>query len=130
MVFYISLILLAIAGILNASMDCITCCYSNSIFSKLNSKYFNPSESWKNKWKYDPIKKAYTKEAFFLSSTALVFLTDFWHLCKLLMLVLIFTSMVIYQNKFGAIIDIIILYIVFTVSFEISYRIFRRESII
>lgn len=130
MSYYITLLLLAIAGIINASMDTVSTSFNTSIFASLNRKYFDPAESWKNKWRYNPITKAYTEEAFFLSSTSLVFLTDFWHLCKMLMLVLIFTSTVIYVNKFGKIIDIIILYSTFTISFEIANRLFRKQKLL
>lgn len=42
-----------------------------------NNKYFNPAESWVNKYKNgDPMQG----EAFFLSTTALVPFTDFYHL--------------------------------------------------
>jgi len=122
--------ILVIAGNLNACMDVVANCFDSSVFAKLNRKFFDPSESWKNKWKYNKATKAYTEEAFFLSSTILVCFTDFWHLCKTAMLLLIFISAALYKIQFGAIIDFLSFYIVFTGSFEISYRIYRKQSII
>ncbi len=43
------------------------------------SNFWNPTTSWKNKWKQGDPQQG---ERFFLSSTALVSLTDGWHLLK------------------------------------------------
>lgn len=79
------IVLYLLAGIVNSVMDTLRDKFSGSIFSEWGS-YWNPAESWKNKWKNgDPAQG----ERFPLSSTALVFLTDAWHLGKWLMFTLI-----------------------------------------
>ena len=49
--------------------------FDNSIFKNLGA-WWNPQESWKNKWKNGNKEEG---EKFFLSSTLLVSLTDAWH---------------------------------------------------
>ena len=49
--------------------------FHNSIFKNLGA-WWNPQESWKNKWKNGNKEEG---EKFFLSSTLLVSLTDAWH---------------------------------------------------
>lgn len=116
----ISLILIIIAGFLNACMDVVSFHYDTSIFSKCwNEQWLDPRKSWKNKWKwhYDFIDG----EEFFGSSTFLVFLTDFWHLCKFLMLGTIMAAIVFYNPLVNWWADILILYCAFTVTFEIFF---------
>lgn len=78
-------ILFALAGVFNAFMDKLQFHYPNSIFPKLgNDKFWNPSVSWKNKYKdWDGGDR---RAKFPFSKTTLVFLTDGWHLFQFLML--------------------------------------------
>ncbi len=77
----VSLLLFACAAASNAVMDTLSFRYNKSVFSRYPAmrNWADPGVSWKNKWKNgDPAQG----EAFFLSSTALVALTDAWHLFK------------------------------------------------
>jgi len=112
----ITLILFFIAGILNACMDTLATHYSTSIFRFWkNQNWVNPSLSWHDKWssKYKFIK--------FLMSTIFVWLTDFWHLCKFLMLIFISLGVVLYHPITTWYLDALILYCIFTLTFQIFY---------
>jgi len=117
----ISVILMILAGILNSCMDVLQFKYQNSIFKFWKSQqWIDPSKSSQNKWKYDEFGM-WTGEKFFGSSTFLVFLTDFWHLCKFLMLLSISAAIIFYTPLVNWWIDILILYCSFTVTFELFY---------
>lgn len=78
-VFSVTMLVLAAAG--SAVMDTLQSRYSVSVFSGLPQygQWFDPVKSWRNKWKDgDPSNG----EAFPLSSTALVSMTDAWHFFK------------------------------------------------
>ena len=112
----ISVILLILAGIFNSCMDTLKTHYSVSIFSKWkNQDWVNPSLSWVNKW------KPKTKFGDFIMSTVLVWMTDFWHLCKFLMLWSIMFAIVFYVPLINWWADILIFYCAFTIIFEIFY---------
>lgn len=115
----ISLILILIAACYNAIMDVLDFKFDTSVFSSCkNQSWVNPSISWKNKWKNgDPAQG----ERFFGSSTFLVFVTDLWHLSKFMMLLLIMCAVVFYKPLVNTWVDILILYCVFTITFEIFY---------
>jgi hypothetical protein len=110
---------MVIAGIFNACMDVVQFHFSTSIFKNLNKNYFNPAYSSANKWKDGFFLNG---EKFFGSSTFLVFLTDFWHLSKFMMLLSISASIVIYQPIIGWYLDWFLAYLSFTIPFEIFYR--------
>lgn len=83
--------LLSVAGIAKAVSDKISFHYQNSIFSKpfFDPFYWNPMISWRNKYKINDLglietdlKTGRRVPRFFLSTSALVFLTDAWHLCQ------------------------------------------------
>lgn len=70
---------LALATASNAVMDTLVHHYKGSVFEKLNPLFWNPAESWKNKYKNGD----HTKGAKFPGSTTIfVFLTDAWHFFK------------------------------------------------
>ena len=117
----ITLFLIILAGVFNACMDVLDFHFSNSIFSKCkHQQWIDPSISWKNKWEDgDPAKG----EAFFGSSTFLVFITNMWHFCKFLMLLLIFSSIVFYKPMINWWVDWIIFYVAFTFIFELFYSV-------
>ena len=76
----VSLVLFIIAAIFYGCLWTIQFKYSSSIFRFFkNQQYFDPSISWKNKWK---VVNGKSKPKFFGSTTFLVFLTDFFHLCQ------------------------------------------------
>jgi hypothetical protein len=78
-IFILGLVIVSLSAISESIMDKIQFHYDNSIFSneKYNQLFWNPTESWKNKWK-DDLKT----EKFLGSSTIFVFTTDAWHLFK------------------------------------------------
>jgi len=53
-------------------------------------QWFNPTISWQNKYKYKPV---------WLFSTALVWITDFWHFLQFISLNSIFLIVLLYENK-------------------------------
>lgn len=93
----VSLICWILAAICNAVMDTLAHHYPTSIFTKWDSKFWNPAISWKNKYKEGV--KAYGP-AFFLSTGLLVAFTDGWHLFKSSMIVLIGISIVTFPYTF------------------------------
>ena len=80
--------------------------------SKLNMK-----DTWKNKWKNGDPKQG---EKFFLSSTTLVWLTDFFHLVKFLFMVSLSTLLTICLG-FGFV-GFLVIIIAWGILFEILYR--------
>jgi len=71
-----SLIFLSLVlGITKGIQDKLLFHFDTSVFKRLGN-WWNPKESWKNKWKDGDKSKG---ERFFLSSTWLVSLTDAWH---------------------------------------------------
>ena len=74
----IGIILVILASYAEAVMDKINFHFDRSVFKeKKNQIFWNPQESWKNKWKED-----LKTEKFLGSSTIFVFTTDAWHLHK------------------------------------------------
>jgi F0F1-type ATP synthase membrane subunit c/vacuolar-type H+-ATPase subunit K len=69
-------LLIALAAISKAIQDKLQFHFEKSIFKNLGD-FWSPKTSWKRKWKNGDKKQG---EAFFLSSTLLVSLTDAWHL--------------------------------------------------
>lgn len=112
----IAIILLFLAGILNACMDTLKTHYSKSIFSKWkNQNWVNPALSWTNKWKSE------SKLGDLIMSTILVWITDLWHLCKHLMLICLMLTVIFYHPIVNWWVDFIILFCSFTIPFEIFY---------
>ncbi|MDD5649177.1 MAG: hypothetical protein PHF86_01985 [Candidatus Nanoarchaeia archaeon] len=112
----ISIILILLASIFNSCMDVLKTRWSKSIFRFWpNQDWIDPTKSWKNKWmsKYNWVD--------FIMSTSLVFLTDFWHLCKFLMIVLFCLSAILYKPLMNNILDLLIFYCTFTITFEVFY---------
>lgn len=113
----ISAILISIAAIANGIMDVLANHFDQSRFRRL-SNWWNPARSWRMKWKNgDPAQG----ERFLLSSTALVWLTDAWHLFKGIMLVCLVAVVVCYKPILG-LIDIILFLVLWGLFFETTYR--------
>lgn len=73
--------LAGLAGLLDGVKDSLQFHFSSSFARNWNAEYWNPSKSWRRKYKNgDPNNGP----AFFGSTTFLVFLTDAWHLSKFL----------------------------------------------
>lgn len=77
----VSILALVLAAGANATMDVLSFRYERSVFAAFPAQrqWLDPRVSWTNKWKDGDPKLG---EAFPLSSTALVGLTDAWHLAK------------------------------------------------
>ena len=86
--------------------------FDNSIFKNLGT-WWNPQESWKNKWKNGNKEEG---EKFFLSSTLLVSLTDAWHFFGLIRNFSIFVVIGILINPLY-----ILYYILFFALFHILF---------
>lgn len=122
----ISLIFLFVAGIFKAIIDTLQFHFETSIFKNFNQKWWNPSISWKNKWKNGDPKQG---ERFLGSSTIFVSLTDAWHFFQHLLIFCLILSIVTYSKlSCLRIIDFLIFYTVFTVTFEIFFsKVFRKN---
>lgn len=112
---YLIIALCFLAGFFKAVRDTLMFHFSSSIFKNWNEQFFNPAISWMNKYKDYPADK---KEAFFLSKTVLVSLTDAWHLSELLMLACLLAILFIKNEK---LINRIIAVVAFFVSFNLFY---------
>ena len=124
---YISIILMIIAGIFNAIMDVLKTRYNTSIFASWpNQNWLKPSLSWVNKWKNGDRSQG---ERFLGSSTFLVWITDFWHLAKMIMQACISAAIILYSPIYKWWTDIFIMYCSFTIPFELFYsRFFIKKQ--
>jgi hypothetical protein len=105
-----------IAGVFNAIMDVLKVRFKKSIFQYWKGQqWINPSLSWHNKW------KPTSKFGDLIMSTILVWLTDMWHFVKMLMLLSISFAIVFYIPIYIWWVDILIMYFVFTTTFEIFF---------
>lgn len=104
------------AAFYKACMDVLQFRYDVSRFK--DNEWFDPRFSWKNKWKNGNRSEG---EAFPLSSTVLVFLTDGWHLFQFGFLTSMFLGVVFYKPMFHWAIDFIILKSIFTGTFELMF---------
>ena len=124
----ISIIFLILAGFFNSIMDVIVHKWDISIFSKIENEkllqFINPQQSWMNKWKNKDYKQG---EKFIGSSTVFVMFTDLWHLCQFLMIISFIVSTIFYMSIMdNSILNIIIHYLAFTLSFNLFYyKIFK-----
>lgn len=87
----LGLTLVVLAGIANAVMDKLQFHWHKSIFANetvYEEQFWNPAISWKNKYKQG--LESYKYERFRFSTTALVFLTDAWHLFQMIHTLLLF----------------------------------------
>jgi len=131
MILVISLIIISLAGLAEAVMDVIQFHFSDSIFSnsiKYKNNYWNPQDSWKNKWKdYDP----QLGEKFKGASTLFVFTTDAWHFFKFIRTSLLFIGLGIIAWKVESFINLILLITlartIFGIAFTLGFdKIFKK----
>jgi hypothetical protein len=78
----LSFLFLVVAGLANGIMDSLQFHFGQSWFKDQNQTFWNPSLSWRNKYKNDDPEQG---PKFFGSTTVFVFLTDGWHLVQFLM---------------------------------------------
>ena len=124
----IPLILFFIAGIANAFMDTIAH-KGGGILPR--NKWWTMKDSWKNKWKNGDPKQG---ERFFLSSTALVFVTDAWHFFQMIMLscfaLAISLNLLAIQNQMfyieSNLLFVFLAFIIFKISFSLGFTIFWK----
>jgi len=123
----ITLFLLFLAGALNATMDVLSFRYKTSIFSKYTKlqEFFNPQESWVNKYKDNNPNLG---PKFFGSKTFLVFLTDAWHLAKMLMItaftlaIMFYNPVIVTESIFVNIVaNLLLMRVVFSATFELFF---------
>ena len=123
----ITLFLLFLAGALNATMDVLSFRYKTSIFSKYTKlqEFFNPQESWVNKYKNNNPELG---PKFFGSKTFLVFLTDAWHLAKILMItaftlaIVFYNPVIVTESIFVNIVaNLLLMRVVFSATFELFF---------
>ena len=121
----ISYILIILASICNAIMDVISFHYDNSIFNKLNRKFWDASISWKNKYvDYDKGDKRRKK---LLGINIAPAFTDAWHFFKSLMIVLIVLAVVMYNPLFGKIIDFFAIGLIWNLCFGLFYNVIFKK---
>lgn len=112
----ITLFLIFFAGICTAIMDVLRYRWDTCVFRTWkNQNWINPSLSWLNKW------KSKTKFGDLIMSTVLVWITDFWHFAKFLMLLSMIFGIVFYTPLFKWYLDFLIYYCTFTLTFELFY---------
>ena len=116
----LTLIFVFLAAVCNAVMDVITYRFDTSIFSKVvRLKWFiDPKVSWRNKYKNEDPNQG---PNFPFSTTILCAITDLWHLTKNVMLVLLYVGITCYIPIINPVLDVILYYIVFGVTFEICW---------
>jgi hypothetical protein len=115
----LTLFLILIAGMLNAIMD-LCGNFDETLFSKIHGMraFMEGGTSWRNRYKNGDRAQG---PKFFLSTKALVCLTDMWHLCKTLMMLFICLATVLYIPIFVWYLDFLIYWIAFGTSFTIFY---------
>lgn len=130
----VSIILIILAAIANSVMDCLKFRFYKSVFNQESKRWYGFVEpmSWLNKWKNRDVKQG---EAYWLSSTVLVFTTDLWHLAQMIMITSFLVAIVVYDplvhwgvdfNVFGLsmevaidrLTDLVIFKVVFSLTFE------------
>ncbi len=117
-IFIISLILVGVSAMAEAIMDKLNFHFEKSIFvNKENQLFWNPIESWKNKWKED-----LKTEKFIGSSTIFVFTTDAWHLFKFIKNTCLFIGLpLLFMGDINIIISMIIARIIYGLVFTVFF---------
>ena len=114
----ISLILIIIAAICNAVCDTLKDHFPVSIFSRLNQQWWNPNESWKNKYVYDKQTnwKKYIPDS----------LSDAWHCFKTIMIFSLIGAVVCYvPNYYNW-----VYFIVYGLNWNFSFNLFYNHILI
>ncbi len=120
------IMLSAMAGMFNAGMDVVSFHYEQSTFKLKNKpQYYDPILSWTNKYNLPSNER---KKWFGLIPIP-VFLTDFWHREKALMLACLVLAVVTYEPIFNtsnhiinALIDFLIVRFAFGITFNMYYK--------
>lgn len=125
----IGIILIIFAAICESVMDTLIFHYTRSKFiKKQNELFWNPKESWKNKYKED-----LETPKFIGSTTLFVFTTDAWHLFKFLRNVLIFCGIPLVAFFSVSVINLFILLLLsrlmYGLFFTYYYRYYSNKKI-
>lgn len=117
-IFIISLILVGVSAMAEAIMDKLNFHFEKSIFvNKENQLFWNPIESWKNKWKED-----LKTEKFIGSSTIFVFTTDAWHLFKFIKNTCLFIGLpLLFMGDINIIISMVIARVIYGLVFTVYF---------
>lgn len=129
--YIISIILLILAAICNSIMDTLDHHFNKSIFSKLNNKkWWDYSNSWKNKYIDGDPKKGRIKILFNINKP--VQITDAWHLFKTLMIIFICISLSINLYIGCILIDnsILLNIIIYGISWNLSFSLFYNKLLL
>ncbi len=128
------ILFLIIAAISDAAMDIIQFKFHSSIFSKsINFWYwFNPEESWRNKYKNRDPKQG---PAFFGSTTFLCWLTDAWHFFQIIMIscfticiILALNNLILLNcNKLNILIIDVILFVIIKILYGTCFELFWNK---
>jgi hypothetical protein len=122
--FIIGLILVLLSGIAEAIMDKIQFHFDKSIFVNYNQDFWNPTLSWKNKWRSD-----LKTEKFLWSSSLFVFVTDGWHLSKFFRNLFLFVGIpIVCYYSDNIILSCIICRICFGISFTLFFNVIFKRS--
>lgn len=125
----LGIVLIFIAGICNAIMDVVQFHYERSIFiEKQNQLFWNPKESWKNKYKEDLVTPKFPG-----SITFFVFWTDSWHRHKFFMLSLLFIGLPLIAFFSYSIVYLLLFVILARMAFGIGfthyyYKFIKRDN--
>jgi hypothetical protein len=115
----IGYLLVSLAAVTEAIMDKIQFHYDKSIFcdKSVNQLFWDPRESWKNKWKAD-----LKTEKFLGSSTIFVFTTDAWHLFKFFKNTFLFIGLpLITFSEYVIVFEMVMARIVYGITFTIYF---------
>ena len=87
------------------------------------------NQTWENKWALNEAGEVMVgKEKFWLSSTLLVWITDFWHASKSAMILAFQLAVLLYrrpEKKIFYLVDLVALKIAFSIGWQISNLILR-----
>ena len=114
-----------IAGAANGLMDRLQHHYG-TIPDSWDEEFWNPKESWSNKWKNGDHTQG---EKFLFSSTLLVALTDGWHMTKEIMLSAAALSLALTLNVVfieNELLNNLLLFVFVRVLFGIGFKILYR----
>jgi hypothetical protein len=108
-----------LAGYSEAVMDTLSFHYKRSKLKDDNSKFWNPSISWKNKYGVDGVTPKFPG-----STTLFVFTTDAWHLFKFGRNLMLFIALPLIGHFNESILGIVIVAVICRVVFGISFTFF------
>ncbi len=119
------ILLFALSGLAEAIMDTLQFHYGKSIFKNFKQEFWDPSISWKNKYK-DGEPAAGPK--FWGSTTFFVGITDGWHFAKLLRNLFLFIGIFFlaynYCGLWPVLLHVIVSRLIYGISFTLFYKTF------